>query len=91
MIKKSILVWLSIIHLAILNGAFREAFLVPWLGESYAQPVSGFILCLLIFTVSLFLIPRIGKGKPKTYWQIRCLWVVLTNDSKMNNKNATNV
>jgi len=78
MIKKSILIWLSIIPLAILNGALREAFLTPWLGESYAQPASGMILCLLIFIVSLVFIPRIGKGKQQTYWKIGILWIVLT-------------
>jgi hypothetical protein len=78
MIKKSILIWLSIIPLAILNGAFRETFLTPWLGESYAQPISGIILLLLLFIISFIFIPRIGKGEQKTYWKIGVLWVVLT-------------
>jgi hypothetical protein len=78
MIKKSLLIWLSIIPLAILNGGFREAFLNPRLGESYAQPLSGIILCLLIFIVSLIFIPRIGKGTPKTYWKIGILWIAST-------------
>ena len=78
MIKKSVLIWLSIIPLAILNGALRESFLNPSIGESFAQPVSGLILCLLIFIVSLIFIPRIGRGKEKTYWKIGILWIVLT-------------
>jgi len=78
MIKKSILIWLSIIPLAILNGALREAFLIPLLGENFAQPISGIILCLLIFIVSLVFIPRIGKGEQKTYWKIGILWIILT-------------
>ena len=78
MIKKSILIWLSIIPLAILNGGFREKILIPWIGESCAEPISGIILCLLIFIVSLIFIPRIGKGEQKTYWKIGLLWIVLT-------------
>jgi hypothetical protein len=78
MIKKSILIWLSIVPLVILNGALRETFLTPWLGENNAQPISGIILCLLIFIVSLIFIPRIGKGEQKTYWKIGILWIVLT-------------
>jgi hypothetical protein len=78
MIKKSILIWLSIIPIAILNGGFREKCLILWVGENYAQPISGIILCLLIFIVSLIFIPRLGKGKPKTYWEIGFLWVILT-------------
>jgi hypothetical protein len=78
MIKKSILIWLSIIPVAILNGGFRDVVLTPWLGEGCSQPISGIILCLLIFIVSLIFIPRIGKGEPKTYWKIGVLWVGLT-------------
>ena len=78
MIKKSILIWLSIIPLAILNGGLREAFLSPQLGESCSQPISGIILCLLIFIVSFIFIPRIGKGEQIIYWKIGLLWIVLT-------------
>jgi hypothetical protein len=78
MIKKSILIWLSIIPLAILNGGLRDVFLTPRLGESFARPVSGITLCILIFIVSYIFIPRIGKGKEKTYWEMGLLWVALT-------------
>ena len=76
MIKKSILIWLSIIPLAILNGGLREAFLTPRLEESCAQIVSGLILLSLIFFVTLIFIPRIGKGEQKTYWKIGLVWVL---------------
>jgi hypothetical protein len=78
MIKKSLLIWLSIIPLAILNGGLRQVLLESWLGESCAQIVSGIILCLLIFTVSFIFIPRIGRGTAKTYCIIGLLWVLLT-------------
>jgi len=78
MIKKSILIWLSIIPLAILNGAFRETFLIPWIGEFYAQIISGIYLCLLIFLISFIFIPKIGKGGEKTYLKIGVLWILLT-------------
>jgi hypothetical protein len=78
MVKKSILIWLSIIPLAILNGGFREIFLTPRLGESCAQPISGIILLMLLFFVSFILIPRIGTGTSKTYWKIGVLWFTLT-------------
>lgn len=78
MVKKSILTWLSIIPLAILNGGLREAFLNPRLEESQSQIISGLILLSLIFVVSLIFIPRIGKGTKKTYLKIGLLWVTLT-------------
>jgi len=78
MIKKSIFIWLSIIPLAILNGGLREAVLSPRLEENCAQIVSGLILLLLIFFVTLIFIPRIGKGEQKMYWKIGLLWIALT-------------
>ena len=78
MIKKSISIWSLIIPLAVLNGGFREMVLTPQLGESCAQPVSGIILLILIFIVSLIFIPRIGSGSQKTYWKIGVLWITLT-------------
>ena len=79
--KRSILIWVLFIPLAILNGALRESFLIPRIGEGGAELVSALILCSLIFIITLILIPRIGKvekNEEKTYWKIGALWVVLT-------------
>jgi hypothetical protein len=77
MILKSILVWLCLIPLAIINGAFREIVLAPLLGW-YAQPLSGLILIALIFAVCLFFIHRLGKAGRSTYIAIGAVWVFLT-------------
>jgi len=63
MIKKSMLIWLLIVPLAILNGALREGIIEPMIGSKYANPISGIILCILIFIVSFLFIPRLGKGE----------------------------
>ena len=78
MIKKSLLIWLTIIPLAILNGGLREIALNPLMGEKYGQPLSAVTLCLIIFIVCWFCIPRIGKGTAKTYWIIGLCWMILT-------------
>ncbi|QQO07744.1 hypothetical protein [Breznakiella homolactica] len=78
MIKKSLLLWLTIIPLAILNGALRQFVLDPLLGMTYAKPVSGLILCALIFFVSFLFIPRLGKGTGKTYGLMGFVWAFLT-------------
>jgi hypothetical protein len=78
MIKKSMLIWLSITPLAILNGGFRQYALEPLVGEKYARPISGLILCFLIFIVSFIFIPKLGKGTVKTYLLIGVLWVFST-------------
>ena len=78
MIKKSLLIWLAIIPCAILNGAFREAVINPLIGEKYGEPLSGVLLCIILFVVCWFFIPRIGRGTAKIYWKIGLLWVILT-------------
>ena len=78
MIKKSFLIWLGIIPLAILNGALREGFIEPLIGENLARPISGIILCLLVFILSFIFIPKLGKGTNKTYLLIGVIWVFST-------------
>jgi hypothetical protein len=78
MLIKSILIWLSIVPLAILNGELRERVIGPIIGEKYANPISGIILCILIFIISFLFIPRLGIGTNKTYIKIGILWVLLT-------------
>jgi uncharacterized membrane protein YhaH (DUF805 family) len=78
MIKKSLLIWLAIIPLAILNGGLREMLLNPLMGEKYGQMLSCALLCLIIFALCWFCIPRIGRGTAKTYWIIGLWWVILT-------------
>ena len=78
MIKKSILIWLAIIPLAILNGTLRQYLIAPLVGQTYAYPISGLMLSGLIFTVAFLFIPRLGTGKPSTYWLMGIAWVMLT-------------
>jgi hypothetical protein len=75
---KSILIWFSILVLAILNGAFRNYVMTPFIGEKHSRPISGITLCCLIFIVSFFLLPLLGKGLKKTYIHMGILWVLLT-------------
>jgi hypothetical protein len=75
---KSLLVWMTIIPLAIVNGIARETLLTPLLGEAIALPLSGVLLCLLILAVSLIFIAKLGAAPVKTYQKIGLLWLVLT-------------
>jgi hypothetical protein len=78
MVLKSMLIWLSFTPLAMINGGFRQLVLEPWIGESFARPISGIILCTCIFVVSLLFIPRLGKSSKKKYLTIGLLWVFST-------------
>jgi len=78
MIFKSMLIWLSIIPLAIVNGALREGFLISLIGDKFAYLISGIILCILIFIISFIFIPKLGKGTKKTYLTIGIIWFFST-------------
>jgi hypothetical protein len=78
MLLKSMLIWLSIIPLAILNGGFRQGFLEPLVGIKIANPISCLLLCILIFIVSFIFIPRLGNGTKRIYIKIGLLWLFST-------------
>ncbi|HID82523.1 MAG TPA: hypothetical protein EYH06_06030 [Chromatiales bacterium] len=71
-------IWLLIVIAAIFNGVFRERVLVPAVGADLALPLSGVLLAVLVFLVTLLLISFIGSSKQNTYIYIGLLWVVLT-------------
>lgn len=78
MVKKSFLIWLAIIPIAILNGILREKIIIPLTGAKYALPLSGILLSLMIFILCYIFIPKIGKGTRRNYMIIGLLWIILT-------------
>ena len=76
--KKSILIWLLFIPLAILNGFLRDKWIAPAMGMEYAEPLSGILLCLLMFAVTCLFIPRLGKGTRKQFLRVGLVWMLLT-------------
>ncbi len=77
-IKKSLLLWVLLIPLAILNGGLREKVLTPWLGLDYSLPLSGLLLILMIFLLCYVGIPRLGKASAFTYIMMGLCWMLLT-------------
>lgn len=73
----SILIWIMIIPIAILNGGFREYILVK-LGV-LARPLSGIILSVCIFVVAYFLVPKIKNCVKRDYIIFGVIWFILTN------------
>ena len=53
MIKKSMLVWLLFVPLAILNGALREGVLEPWLGEKIANKPNRVVFQMRKYGINL--------------------------------------
>jgi hypothetical protein len=78
MIAKSLILWAAIIPLAIANGAFRDAVLVPRLGPAGARFASGLMLSALILALAVISVPWIGRGSAHQYWSIGAVWLVFT-------------
>lgn len=77
-ILKSLLVWLCLIPVAILNGGLREHLLCPLVGQSCALPLSGLSLSLLIFLVTWTLLPLAGRFRRSECLAVAILWPLLT-------------
>ena len=75
---RPLLVWCLFIPLAIANGLLREFLLSPALGAAIAQPMSGILLSLLIFGLTWWCLPFLGKGQPGRYAAIGLGWLLLT-------------
>ena len=73
-----LLAWLPMIVIAVANGALREAWLVPWLGDHGARQVSTLLL-VAFFAVYIAIVTRtwpIVSGVQAL--AVGALWLVLT-------------
>ncbi len=75
---KAFAVWLLILVCAILNGAFRERFLVLKFGSVSAFVASGLLLSLCIVVLSALLVPWFGQLLTSGYLLLGLLWLGLT-------------
>ena len=72
------LAWLVMLAVAIANGAAREAWLTPRLGDTLARALSTLSGCALLATVALcFVLLRGRTTIPEAMWQTGVYWVVL--------------
>ncbi len=71
-------VWLLILICAVLNGALREALLIPSLGRPLALVASGILLSFAIVALSVLLVPWLGRLTPAKCLFVGLLWLCLT-------------
>ncbi|MFT4937166.1 MAG: putative tellurium resistance membrane protein TerC [Paraglaciecola sp.] len=67
-----------IVVAAVLNGTLREKVIVPVIGTSMALTLSGVLLAILVFMLSLIFMPFIGAKEAEVYIGIGFFWVGLT-------------
>lgn len=75
---RAVAVWFAVLALASVNGAAREAWLIPRMGQAVGRALSTVILGTLVFLVTWL---TIGWIRPATAGQalaIGALWLLLT-------------
>ena len=78
MLTKSLILWAAMIPMAIANGAFREAFLVPRIGPIWARTVSGLSLSALILAFAVGTIGWLPAARTGGYLCTGALWLGCT-------------
>jgi hypothetical protein len=78
MFPRAIVIWLAILVVAIVNGAVREAWLIPVWGEAAGRALSTAALCIAILAVSWLSIGWIGAATRRDALRTGTLWLVLT-------------
>ena len=75
---KTIVVWVAILLVAILNGALRDTVLVNILGSVAARFLSGIILCVAIIIAAALTAGWFAPLSPGSRWYIGVWWLMLT-------------
>ncbi len=75
---RGVAVWLLLLVAAILNGAVRQAWLVPRLGERTGHLVSTLTLSVLIFGVGWLMSGWLDVGSAAKAWLLGAGWLGLT-------------
>lgn len=78
MILRSILIWVVVLLMAVLNGVVREGLIRPQVGEQIGRIISTVMLCAVICLVTWFSITWIKPGTTQQALFTGILWVVLT-------------
>ena len=75
---RATLVWCGLLCLAVLNGALREAVLIPRAGDAAGHQISTVTLCVLILLLSWGTVTWVRPLSARDAWAIGGLWVGLT-------------
>jgi hypothetical protein len=75
---RAAIAWLAILCFAIANGALRQGFLIPRLGERAGHIISTLMLSGAVFMATWIMLPWIRPGSVRAAWSVGVLWISLT-------------
>jgi len=71
-------IWVLFVIVAILNAAIREHVLTPMIGQKLALPLSGILLSIFIFFITLGMVPFLKVSNISGFLLVGVFWVLLT-------------
>ncbi len=77
MLLRATIIWFLLGFLAILNGAVREAFIRPAVGEQAGHVISTLIFCVVILAVAVVSLGWIGPASRRDALAVGIVWVLL--------------
>ena len=77
-LSRATAIWFVILVVAIANGAFRQAVLIPKLGDLPAHVLSTVALSAAVLLVAYLSVSWIGAASSREYWSVGIYWLVLT-------------
>ena len=77
-VRRALGVWVMMLVVASINGAIREALLIPTVGVVAARAISPVALSVFVLLVTWLTIRWIDPGSSRDAWIIGALWVGLT-------------
>ena len=78
MVRRSLVIWALMLVVASVNGAIREALLIPMLGDIAGRAISTLTLCVLVLLLTCLAIRWIHPRSGRETWIVGGVWVVLT-------------
>lgn len=78
MLWRALGVWIAMLIIASVNGALRQAVLIPAVGDVAGRAISTLMLAALIALLTWATIGWIGPQSSADAWLIGAMWVMLT-------------
>ncbi len=77
MLLRAFAVWCGFVLMAVINGAMREAVIVPRLGTVRGGQLSAIVLAVMILLATYFSIRWIAPRNLQDAWLVGVCWLVL--------------
>jgi hypothetical protein len=78
MVIRTVLIWCALLVIASINGAAREALLIPRIGDVLGRAVSTLALSVFIIILTWISIAWITPRSVPQAWAVGVIWVALT-------------